>query len=61
LYADKDASLVLGFNHEIDKATYLQALHQNKLMDLLNVQKVEKRRKLSLFPPDWYTLSGKDA
>ena len=40
--ADKDASLVLGFNHEIDKATYLQALHQNKLMDLLNVQKVKK-------------------
>ena len=31
--AEKDASLVLGFNHEIDKATYLQALHQNKLMD----------------------------
>ena len=40
--ADKDASLVLGFNHEIDKATDLQALHQNKLMDLLNVQKVKK-------------------
>lgn len=40
--AEKDASLVLGFNHEIDKATYLQALHQNKLMDLLNVQKVKK-------------------
>ena len=33
---------MLGFNHEIDKATYLQALHQNKLMDLLNVQKVKK-------------------
>ena len=40
--AEKDSSLVLGFNHEIDKATYLQALHQNKLMDLLNVQKVKK-------------------
>ena len=40
--AEKDASLVLGFNQEIDKATYLQALHQNKLMDLLNVQKVKK-------------------
>jgi len=40
--AEKDASLVLGFNHEIDKATYLQALHHNKLMDLLNVQKVKK-------------------
>ena len=40
--AEKDASLVLGFNQEIDKNTYLQALHQNKLMDLLNVQKVKK-------------------
>jgi len=40
--AEKDASLVLGFNREIDKASYLQALHQNKLMDLLNVQKVKK-------------------
>lgn len=40
--AEKDASLVLGFNQEIDKTTYLQALHQNKLMDLLNVQKVKK-------------------
>lgn len=40
--AEKDASLVLGFNQEIDKATYLQALHQNKLTDLLNVQKVKK-------------------
>lgn len=26
--AEKDSSLVLGFNHEIDKATYLQALHR---------------------------------
>lgn len=40
--AEKDASLVLGFNQEIDKTTYLQALRQNKLMDLLNVQKVKK-------------------
>ena len=40
--AERDASLVLGFNQEIDKNTYLQALHQNKLMDLLNVQKVKK-------------------
>ena len=40
--AEKNASLVLGFNQEIDKATYFQALHQNKLMDLLNVQKVKK-------------------
>ena len=40
--AEKAASLVLGFNQEIDKNTYLQALHQNKLMDLLNVQKVKK-------------------
>ena len=40
--AEKDASLVLGFKQEIDKNTYLQALHQNKLMDLLNVQKVKK-------------------
>ena len=40
--AEKDASLVLGFNQEIDKNTYLQALHQNKLMNLLNVQKVKK-------------------
>lgn len=40
--ADKDASLVMGFNQEIDKAEYLQALRANELMKLLNTEKVKK-------------------
>ena len=40
--AEKDASLIMGFNKETDKAEYLQALHSNKLMDILNTEKVKK-------------------
>ena len=56
--ADKDASLVLGFNHEIDKATYLQALHQNKLMDLLNVQKVKKGEPIMKLDLEFLTANA---
>ncbi len=40
--AEKDASLIMGFNKETDKAEYLQALHSNRLMDILNTEKVKK-------------------
>ena len=40
--AEKDASLIMGFNKESDKAEYLQALHSNRLMDILNTEKVKK-------------------
>lgn len=39
--AEKDASLVMGFNKETDKTEYLQALCDNKLMDILHVEKVK--------------------
>ena len=40
--AEKDASLVMGFNKETDKAEYLQALRSNELMELLNTEKVKR-------------------
>ncbi|MCB6974898.1 MULTISPECIES: type I phosphomannose isomerase catalytic subunit [Butyricimonas] len=39
---EKDASLIMGFNKATDKAEYLQALHSNRLMDILNTEKVKK-------------------
>lgn len=42
LDAEPNAQLIMGFKKEITKATYLQALHNNTLPDLLNVEKVNK-------------------
>ncbi len=39
---EKDAELITGFNQEVDKKKYLEHLQQMKLMDILNVEKVEK-------------------
>lgn len=40
--AEKDASLIMGFNKETDKTEYLQALRSNELMNILNTEKVKK-------------------
>jgi mannose-6-phosphate isomerase len=39
--ADKEAKLISGFNTEIDKQTYLDKLNDNKLLDILNFEKVK--------------------
>ena len=38
--ADKDSSLIAGFNRKIDREKYEQALNSKKLKDILNVEKV---------------------
>jgi len=40
--AEKDANIIIGFNKEIDKAEYLEAVRENRLVDLLNTEKVQK-------------------
>lgn len=40
--AEKDASLIMGFNKETDKTEYLQALRSNELMNILNSEKVKQ-------------------
>lgn len=37
-----DARLIVGFNQDTDKATYLQALQHHILPELLNIEKVKK-------------------
>lgn len=38
--ADKDAELIVGFNKDVTKPEYTESLEQNKLLDLLNYEKV---------------------
>ncbi|MDR2040377.1 MAG: class I mannose-6-phosphate isomerase [Bacteroidales bacterium] len=40
--ADKDSNLIVGFNQKMDKTTYLRALDEKKLKDIMNVEKVSK-------------------
>lgn len=40
--ADKDAELIMGFNKESNRAEYLEKLKENRLPDILNVEKVTK-------------------
>jgi len=40
--AQKDAELILGFNHEMDKNHYLQHLKNNELPQILNTEKVKQ-------------------
>lgn len=40
--AEKDASLVVGFNQEISKEKYLDVFNAGKLTDILNTEKVSK-------------------
>ena len=42
MQADKDASLIAGFNQEVNKEKYLNALEQKKLLDILNTEKVSE-------------------
>ncbi|PKG51096.1 MULTISPECIES: type I phosphomannose isomerase catalytic subunit [Olleya] len=40
MQAEKNAELILGFNKKINKEEYLNTLENNKLKDILNVEKV---------------------
>ncbi|MCG8696768.1 MAG: class I mannose-6-phosphate isomerase [Bacteroidales bacterium] len=40
--ADDDSELIVGFREETDKATYTQYLEQNKVLNLLNHEKVKQ-------------------
>ena len=40
--AEKNAELITGFNGIVGKETYLEALHEKKLRDILNAVKVRK-------------------
>lgn len=40
--AEKESSLILGFNKPIEKAEYLQKLQQKKLSDILHREPIEK-------------------
>ncbi len=40
--ADKDASLIVGFNKDVTKEAYTQSLENDTLLDLLNYEKVEE-------------------
>lgn len=39
--AEKDAELISGFNHEMDKDHYLNHLNKNEIVDILNFEKVQ--------------------
>lgn len=41
MQADRDATLISGFNRELNKQEYLEKFNQGKLMDILNREKVE--------------------
>lgn len=40
IQADEGAELISGFNRKMDEETYLQHLHNKRLRDILNVEKV---------------------
>ncbi|MEN9907351.1 MAG: hypothetical protein RLZZ540_492 [Bacteroidota bacterium] len=40
--ADSDAELVVGFNQETNQETYLESLKSGKVLDLLNLERVQK-------------------
>ncbi len=42
MQADKDANLIVGFNENIDKDTYLKHLETNTLTDILNFDKANE-------------------
>ena len=42
MQADKGANLIVGFNGDIDKATYLKHLENNTLTEILNFDKVKE-------------------
>ena len=42
LQADADAQLILGFNQEVDKETYLKSLSEGKITQILHSEKVTK-------------------
>lgn len=41
MQADKDANLIVGFKKDCDRKTYLEYLNKDKLVDLLNFEKVK--------------------
>jgi mannose-6-phosphate isomerase len=42
LEADQDAELISGFSRQVDQKTYLKYLHENRLKEILNTEKVNK-------------------
>ena len=42
MQADKDASLIVGFNQKIDKETYLKCFKENTLAQIVNFDKVKE-------------------
>ena len=42
MQADKDANLIVGFNGDVDKETYLKHLKNNTLTEILNFDKVKE-------------------
>ncbi len=40
--AGKDSHLIVGFNQKVDKATYVQAVNNKTLKDIMNFEKVSK-------------------
>jgi mannose-6-phosphate isomerase len=40
MQADADAELIVGFNQNIDKATYLKKLEEGKVLEILNSEKI---------------------
>ena len=42
LDADEDSEIITGFNRNVDKETYLEYLNNNKLKEILNVEKARR-------------------
>ncbi|WP_188654099.1 type I phosphomannose isomerase catalytic subunit [Yeosuana aromativorans] len=42
MQADHDAELIVGFNQDIDKETYLHKLEEGNVLDILNAEKISK-------------------
>jgi mannose-6-phosphate isomerase len=40
--AEEDSEIITGFNRDVDKETYLEYLNNNKLKEILNVEKARK-------------------
>ncbi len=42
MHADKDANLIVGFNKDVTKSEYSESLKEDRLLDLMNYEKVKE-------------------
>jgi len=58
LQAEKNSRLILGFNQEMDKPTYLKYLSENKITDILHSEKVSEGDAFFIAPGTVHAIGG---